>query len=58
MTKRRMRTVCFITKTARAREHTHTEYVILIAFPRQQWLRTRASILRLYVQCLSLLKTT
>ena len=24
----------------------HTEYVILIAFPQQQWLRERASVLR------------
>jgi hypothetical protein len=26
---------------------------VLIAFPRQQWLRERASILRLYLHCLS-----
>jgi hypothetical protein len=26
--------------------HTHSEYVILIAVPRQQWLRERASTLR------------
>ena len=26
--------------------YTHAEYVILIAFPRQQWLRERASMLR------------
>jgi hypothetical protein len=25
--------------------HTHSEYVILIAFLRQQWLRERASVL-------------
>jgi hypothetical protein len=25
----------------------HSEYVTLIAFPRQQWFRTRASLLRL-----------
>ena len=30
---------------AHAREHAH-KYVILIAFPRQQWLRERASMLR------------
>jgi hypothetical protein len=30
---------------ARARTHTH-KYVILIAFPLQQWLRKRASMLR------------
>jgi len=29
---------------------THAEYVILISFPRQQWLRERASVLRLYVR--------
>jgi len=58
MTIRRMHTVCLITKAAQARTQTHTEYVITTAFPRQQWLRTRASILRIYVQCLSLLKTT
>jgi hypothetical protein len=28
---------------------THSEYVMLTAFPRQQWLRERASMLRLYV---------
>ena len=32
---------------------THSEYVIPIAFLRQQWLREHASILRLYVHCLS-----
>ena len=26
--------------------HTHTEYIILIAFPRQQWLRERVSMSR------------
>jgi hypothetical protein len=46
---RRMRFVCWITKAT----DTHSEYVILIAFPLQQWLRERASILRLYVHCLS-----
>jgi hypothetical protein len=28
---------------------THSDYVKLLAFPRQQWLRERASMLRLYV---------
>ena len=37
---RRMRFACWITKA------THTEYVILIAFLRQQWVRERASALR------------
>ena len=39
---RRMRFACWITKAT----DTHSEYVILIAFPRQQWLRERASVLR------------
>ena len=38
----RMRTACWITKAT----DTHSEYVILIAFARQQWLRERATILR------------
>ena len=29
--------------------NTHSEYVILIAFPLQQWLRERASLLGFYV---------
>ena len=33
--------------------NTHTESVILISFPRQQWLRERASVLQLYVRFLS-----
>jgi len=33
--------------------NTHSEYVILIAFPRQQWLHERASVLRYtYISCL------
>ena len=32
---------------------THSEYVILIAFPLQQWLHERALILRLYVHSIS-----
>jgi hypothetical protein len=46
---RRMRFACWVTKAT----DTHSEYVILIAFPRQQWLRERASFLRLYVHCLA-----
>jgi hypothetical protein len=42
---RRMRFACWITKAT----DTHSEYVILIAFPRQQWLGESASLLRLYV---------
>ena len=38
---------------ARTRKHAHTnQYVILIAFPQQQWFRERASVLRLYIHCL------
>jgi hypothetical protein len=46
---RRMRFACWITKAT----DTHSEYVILIAFPSQQWLRERASVLRYtYIVCL------
>jgi hypothetical protein len=38
----RMRFASWITKAT----DTHSEYVTLIAFPRQQWLRERASMLR------------
>jgi hypothetical protein len=49
MTIWRMRIGCWIPKTT----NTHSEYVILIDFPRQQWLiRTRLNI-TLYVHCLS-----
>jgi hypothetical protein len=41
MTKRRMRISCWIPKPA----ITLSEYVILIAFPLQQWLYERASVL-------------
>jgi hypothetical protein len=44
-----MRFVCWIIKAT----DTHSEYVILIAFPRQQWLRERASMLLSYVYRLS-----
>jgi hypothetical protein len=44
-----LRIACWIPKTAR----THSWYVILTAFPRQQRLSERASRLRLYVRCLS-----
>ena len=37
-----IRCACWIIKTT----DTHTEYVIFITFPLQQWLRERASILR------------
>jgi len=42
MTIWRMRTACWIPKAT----NTHSEYVILIAFPQQQWLNKRAFILR------------
>ena len=46
---RRMRTACWITKVT----NTHSEHVILIACPLQQWLLKRASILRYtYMACL------
>ena len=44
MTIRRMRIACCIPKAT----NTHSEYVILIAFPRQHWLRELASVLDLY----------
>jgi hypothetical protein len=46
---RRMRFACWITRAT----ETRSEYVILIAFPRQQLLRERASMLRYtYIACL------
>jgi hypothetical protein len=48
---RRTRFACWIIKAT----DTHSVYVTLIAFPRQQWSRERASRLRLYVHCLSYL---
>jgi hypothetical protein len=42
MTIWRMRMACWITKVT----NTHTEYVILIAFPQQQYLHERSSLLR------------
>jgi hypothetical protein len=46
MITRRMRCACRTTKA----KNTHSEYVIHIAFPRQQGLRERASV-TLYVPC-------
>ena len=44
----RMRTACCITKPT----NTHSEYVILIVFALQQWLKERASMLRYaYIAC-------
>jgi hypothetical protein len=45
----RMRIACWITRAT----NTHSKYVTLIAFPLQQWLYESASMLRLYVHCLS-----
>ena len=42
MTMWRMRTARWITKAT----DTHSEYVVLTAFPLQQWLHERASMLR------------
>ena len=39
---RRMLFACWLTKAT----HTHSEYVIHLAFPRQQWLCERVSVLR------------
>ena len=49
MTIWRMRIACRIRKST----NIHSEYVILIAFPVQQWLQERASMLRYsYTVCL------
>ena len=40
MTIWRMRIACWIPKAT----NTHSEYVVLIAFPRQQWFRESASV--------------
>jgi len=40
---------CWIPKTT----NTHSEYVTLIAFPRQQWLDGRASVALSELHCLS-----
>jgi hypothetical protein len=50
---RHMHFACWITKAT----DTRSEYVILLAVARQQWLRERASMLCLYVLCLSSLRT-
>ena len=49
MTIWRMRITCWIPKAT----NTHSEYVILITFPLQQWLQERPSMLRYtYIACL------
>ena len=46
---RRMRIACCVTKAT----EQHSEYVILIALPRQQWLRERALMgVYRYIACL------
>ena len=46
-----MRVECWTPKAT----NTHSQYVILIAFPMQQWLQERGSVLRYpYIGCLVL----
>jgi hypothetical protein len=49
MTLWRTRFACWISNAT----DTHSEYVILIALPRQQCLSERVSLLHVYTQCLS-----
>ena len=50
---RHMRIACWITKPT----DIHSEYVILIGFPRQQWLRERVLTSRYsYIACLLYVK--
>jgi len=48
MTIWRMRVACWIPKSS----HTRSEYVILINFTQQQWLRESTLVLRLCIHCL------
>jgi len=49
MTTWRMRIACWTPKAT----NTHTQVVLLIAFPQQQWLHETASVLRYtYIACL------
>ena len=55
MTIWRMRIACWIPKAT----NTHPEYVLLIAFPQQQWLHERVSMLRYtYFGCIIRLRNT
>jgi hypothetical protein len=45
----RKRIACWVTTDT----NTHSEYVILIAFPRPQCVHERASLFYLYIHCLS-----
>jgi hypothetical protein len=47
---RQTRFACWVPKAT----STHSEYVVFIAFPFQQWLGKRASMLRLFILCLCL----
>jgi len=47
MTIWRVRIACWITKAT----NIHSEYVIHIAFPLQQWLHERASVTLQYISC-------
>ena len=48
-----MRIACWITKVT----NIHSDYVIIMALPQQQWLHERASMLRYtYVACLVIFK--
>jgi len=46
----RMRFPCWITKAT----DTHSEYIVLVSFSRQQWLRERVSMFHsyMYIACL------
>ena len=48
--------MCFACWIIKATD-TSSEYVILIAFPQQQWLRDYAPLLHSYVHCLSCLNS-
>ena len=49
----RMRVACWIPKAT----NTHSQYVILIALPLQQWLHQRASVLRCtFIACIVYIK--
>ena len=47
-----MHIACWMLKVTNT--HTHTEYVILLAFPLQQWLHKCTSMVRYaYISCLA-----
>jgi len=51
----RTRIACPVTKAT----NTHSDYLVFIAFPLQQWLQKRATVLRYtYVACLVRILTT